>query len=207
MKSTELDYELPPELIAQRPAARRDASRLLVYDRASGAIRHRTFAELAREIEGHLTVVNDTRVVPARLDLRRETGGAVEVLLLERTEDGLWEALARPARRLRPGERLEAPSRRTPSSSSRRSGREDGACASRESRTAPCRCRRTSTRRRPIPSATRPSTRAIPARRRRRPPACTSRPSCSPPSTTSASRCTSGSTPSGRSRRRRSRST
>ena len=113
MKSTELDYELPPELIAQRPAARRDASRLLVYDRGSDAIRHRTFAELAREIEGYLTVVNDTRVVPARLDLRRETGGVVEVLLLEHTEDGLWEALARPGRRLRPGERLEAPSGRT----------------------------------------------------------------------------------------------
>jgi S-adenosylmethionine:tRNA ribosyltransferase-isomerase len=113
MKSNELDYELPSELIAQRPTDRRDASRLLVYDRGSGAIRHRTFAELPGEIEGHLTVVNDTRVVPARLDLRRGTGGRVEVLLLERTGDDLWEALARPARRLRPGERLEAPSGRT----------------------------------------------------------------------------------------------
>jgi S-adenosylmethionine:tRNA ribosyltransferase-isomerase len=113
MKSNELDYELPSELIAQQPTDRRDASRLLVYDRGSGAIRHRTFAELPGEIEGLLTVVNDTRVVPARLDLRRGTGGRVEVLLLERTGDDMWEALARPARRLRPGERLEAPSGRT----------------------------------------------------------------------------------------------
>jgi S-adenosylmethionine:tRNA ribosyltransferase-isomerase len=113
MKSNELDYELPSELIAQQPTDRRDASRLLVYDRGSGAIRHRTFAELPGEIEGLVTVVNDTRVVPARLDLRRGTGGRVEVLLLERTGDDMWEALARPARRLRPGERLEAPSGRT----------------------------------------------------------------------------------------------
>jgi S-adenosylmethionine:tRNA ribosyltransferase-isomerase len=106
MRATELDYELPPELIAQQPADRRDASRLLVFDRGSGAIRQRIFAELPDEVAGHLTVVNDTRVVPARLHLRRETGGEVEVLLLERLEDGLWEALARPSRRLHPGERL-----------------------------------------------------------------------------------------------------
>ncbi len=108
MRSTDLDYELPPDLIAQRPADQRDASRLLVYDRKTGATRHRTFAELPDELEGYLTVVNDTRVVHARLTLRRETGGGVEVLLLERLEDGLWEVLARPSRRLRVGERLAA---------------------------------------------------------------------------------------------------
>ena len=107
MRSTELDYVLPPELIAQRPADRRDASRLLVFDRSSGAIRHRTFAELPEELARHLTVLNDTRVVLARLRLRRASGGAVEVLLLERLDDGRWEALARPSRRLRPGERLQ----------------------------------------------------------------------------------------------------
>jgi S-adenosylmethionine:tRNA ribosyltransferase-isomerase len=106
MRSTELDYVLPPELIAQRPADRRDASRLLVFDRSSGAVRHRTFAELPEELARHLTVLNDTRVVPARLRLRRASGGAVEVLLLERVDDRRWEALARPSRRLRPGERL-----------------------------------------------------------------------------------------------------
>ena len=106
MRSSELDYELPHELVAQRPADRRDASRLLVFDRASGQTRHRTFAELPDELDGQLTVVNDTRVVPARLRMQRGTGGAVEVLLLEPHGDGVWEALARPSRRLRAGERL-----------------------------------------------------------------------------------------------------
>jgi S-adenosylmethionine:tRNA ribosyltransferase-isomerase len=106
MRSSELDYELPPELVAQHPAARRDASRLLVYHRATGEVRHRRFADLPGELAGHLVVVNDTRVLPARLRLRRETGGEVELLLLEAVEDGLWEALARPSRRLRAGERL-----------------------------------------------------------------------------------------------------
>ena len=107
MRASELDYDLPAELIAQHPATRRDESRLLVADRATGAVRHRTFSELSEEVGEYVTVVNDTRVVPARLHLRRETGGAVEVLLVEPLGDGIWEALARPSRRLRPGERLE----------------------------------------------------------------------------------------------------
>jgi S-adenosylmethionine:tRNA ribosyltransferase-isomerase len=108
MKVSELDYDLPRELIAQRPAERRDGSRLLVFDRASGDIRHRLFSELPRELRGELVVVNDTRVVPARLRLRRPGGGVAEVLLLERLDDGLWEGLARPSRRLRAGQRLGA---------------------------------------------------------------------------------------------------
>ena len=107
MRASELDYDLPAELIAQHPATRRDESRLLVADRATGAVRHRTFSELPEEVGEYVTVVNDTRVVPARLHLRRETGGAVEVLLVEPLGEGIWEALARPSRRLRPGERLE----------------------------------------------------------------------------------------------------
>ena len=106
MRSAELDYDLPPELIAQRPADRRDASRLLVSARATGAVRHRTFADLPDELQGHLVVVNDTRVVPGRLRLRRESGGEVEVLLVEQLGGSEWEALARPSRRLRAGERL-----------------------------------------------------------------------------------------------------
>jgi S-adenosylmethionine:tRNA ribosyltransferase-isomerase len=108
MKSSELDYELPPELIAQRPLTRRDRSRLLVYERATGAVRHRRFFELPEELApGTLTVVNDTRVLPARLRLRRPGGGEAEVLLLERLgADGVWEGLARPSRRLRTGQRL-----------------------------------------------------------------------------------------------------
>src|SRR5579884_2171947 len=102
MDLSELDYELPPELIAQDPAERRDASRLLVYERETGAVRHRTFDELPHELEEELVVVNDTRVVPARIPIESPRG---EVLLLERREDGTWEALARPTRRLRPGHR------------------------------------------------------------------------------------------------------
>jgi S-adenosylmethionine:tRNA ribosyltransferase-isomerase len=106
MRSDELDYDLPPELIAQHPAERRDASRLLVYERATGAVRHRTFSDLPDELDQELVVVNDTKVVPARLRVKRQTGGNAEVLLLEPLGDGVWEALARPSRRLRAGERL-----------------------------------------------------------------------------------------------------
>jgi S-adenosylmethionine:tRNA ribosyltransferase-isomerase len=108
MRSSELEYELPQELIAQHPPERRDASRLLVHDRASGENRHRSFDELPAELaEGTLVVVNDTRVLPARLRLERPGGGEAEVLLLERLgENGTWEGLARPSRKLRPGQRL-----------------------------------------------------------------------------------------------------
>src|SRR5918911_2545978 len=103
MRSVELDYDLPPELVAQRPAERRDRSRLLVYERSSGAVRHRRFADLPEELAGELVVVNDTRVLPARIRIERPKG---EVLLLERLDgDGLWEGLARPTRRLRAGRR------------------------------------------------------------------------------------------------------
>jgi len=108
VRTAELDYDLPRELIAQRPSGRRDASRLLVHDRSSGETRHRGFAELPDELPGGtLVVVNDTRVVPARVRAPRRSGGQAEVLLLEPLgADGTWEALARPSRRLRPGERV-----------------------------------------------------------------------------------------------------
>jgi S-adenosylmethionine:tRNA ribosyltransferase-isomerase len=103
MESSELDYDLPPGLIAQHPAERRDESRLLVFDRASGETRHAVFRELPDLLPaGTLTVVNDTRVVPARIPIERPKG---EVLLLEQVEPGVWEALARPTRRLRAGRR------------------------------------------------------------------------------------------------------
>ncbi len=98
----ELDYALPPELIAQHPAARRDGSRLLVYDRATGDVRHRRFSELPDELRNELVVVNDTRVVAARIPIEAPRG---EVLLLERIEGDVWEGLARPTRRLKPGQR------------------------------------------------------------------------------------------------------
>jgi S-adenosylmethionine:tRNA ribosyltransferase-isomerase len=108
MDTSALEYELPPELIAQRPAERRDESRLLVYERTSGEVRHRRFSELPEELSpDELVVVNETRVIPARLRLERPGGGDAEVLLLERVgANGLWEGLARPSRRLKPGQRI-----------------------------------------------------------------------------------------------------
>jgi S-adenosylmethionine:tRNA ribosyltransferase-isomerase len=102
MDVNELDYELPRELIAQHPAPRRDSSRLLVYERATGAVRHRCFSDLPDELHGELVVVNDTRVVPARIPISSPRG---EVLLVERLEGDLWEGLAKPTRKLRPGRR------------------------------------------------------------------------------------------------------
>jgi S-adenosylmethionine:tRNA ribosyltransferase-isomerase len=105
MESSELDYDLPPELIAQHPAARRDESRLLVYKRATGEVEHRVFRDLPEIAPPALAVVNDTRVVPARFPIERPRG---EVLLLEQLDGNLWEALARPTRKLRAGERYGA---------------------------------------------------------------------------------------------------
>jgi S-adenosylmethionine:tRNA ribosyltransferase-isomerase len=101
------DYDLPPELIAQHPVEPRDASRLLVLARGDGSIQDRTFRDLPELLApGDLLVVNDTRVLPARLIARRASGGRIELLLLEREPDATWRALARPARRIRSGERL-----------------------------------------------------------------------------------------------------
>jgi S-adenosylmethionine:tRNA ribosyltransferase-isomerase len=98
------DFELPPELVAQAPLAERDASRLLVLDRATGAIEHRAFADLPDLLHpGDLVVTNRSRVFPARLLGRRTGGGAAEILLVRRHEPDLWEAMVRPGRRLRDG--------------------------------------------------------------------------------------------------------
>src|SRR3954447_2195371 len=103
MNTSELDYALPEELIAQHPAERRDESRLLVYSRATGEARHRVFRDLPDELPPEtLAVVNDARVVRARIRIERPRG---EVLLLERLEGEEWEGLARPTRRLRAGRR------------------------------------------------------------------------------------------------------
>lgn len=101
------DYELPKEFIAQTPAEPRDHSKLLVYERQTDAVRHRHFYNLPEYLRaGDVLVINETRVLPARLMGRRETGGVIELLLLNRREKDIWEILARPGRRIRPGDRL-----------------------------------------------------------------------------------------------------
>ena len=108
----DFDYDLPPELIAQEPLADREASRLLLFPRDGRPIEHRVFRDLPDLLDpGDLLVVNDSRVIPARLLGRRETGAEVEILLLRREESSLWRALARPTRRLRIGERIVIPAR------------------------------------------------------------------------------------------------
>lgn len=110
MDITEFDYELPEDRIAQTPIEPRDTARLLV-DRGSAGPQHHTVADLPEILrEGDLLVLNDTRVIPARLRLRRATGGAAEVLLLEPldAQRAAWEALVRPGKKLRHGEELFA---------------------------------------------------------------------------------------------------
>ncbi|MCH7706641.1 MAG: S-adenosylmethionine:tRNA ribosyltransferase-isomerase, partial [Chloroflexi bacterium] len=108
MRTSDFTYELPQELIAQTPIERRDRSRLLVLDRSTDGVTHRRFHELTDLLHsGDLLVLNDSRVIPARLYGRRsDTGGKVELLLVRREAPGLWQCLARPARSLRPGTRL-----------------------------------------------------------------------------------------------------
>ena len=101
-------FDLPDGLIAQRPAERRDGSRMLVLHRGSGAVEDRRFADLGDHLApGDALVFNDTRVVPARLLGRRPTGGRAELFLVERHADGTWSALARPGRRLTAGAVVE----------------------------------------------------------------------------------------------------
>ncbi len=109
MKTSDFDFHLPPGLIAQHPPERREDARLLVLDRESGKIRHRAFPEIVEYFRpADLLVLNDTRVIPARLlGKRSATGGKAEVLLLAPLADGGWEALVRPARRTRPGTEIE----------------------------------------------------------------------------------------------------
>jgi S-adenosylmethionine:tRNA ribosyltransferase-isomerase len=109
MKTTDFDYYLPPELIAQTPIEPRDHSRLLVLDRARGTIEHRHFYDIIEYLrEGDVMVFNESRVIPARIKGKRAgSGGKVEILLLRRQQPHVWEALVKPARRLMPGAAIE----------------------------------------------------------------------------------------------------
>jgi S-adenosylmethionine:tRNA ribosyltransferase-isomerase len=108
VRTDDFDYELPSGLIAQHPADPRDSCRLMVVDRRSGQVDHRVFSDIGEYLRpGDLLVVNDTRVLPARLrGAKLETGGAAEVLLLRERYTGAWECLVKPGRRIKPGARL-----------------------------------------------------------------------------------------------------
>ena len=103
LRTDDFDYHLPEQLIAQTPAEPRDSSRLLVIHRDTGTLEHRVFGEIADYLRPNdLLIANDSRVLPARLYARKVTGGRIELLLLRQVGEW-WEALARPASRLRPG--------------------------------------------------------------------------------------------------------
>lgn len=118
LRIDDFDYQLPGELIAQEPSASREMSRLLVVDRGNQSLRHDVFAALPRYLAaGDLLVANRSRVIPARLHARRQTGGQIELLLMRSESADRWRALARPARKMRRGEILhfsESPLRAIP---------------------------------------------------------------------------------------------
>ncbi len=105
MKTDDFDFDLPEELIAQTPLERRDASRLLVLDKESGEICHKRFSDVIDYLnKGDTLVLNDTKVMPARLyGVKEETGAAIEVLLLKDEGDNVWECLTKPAKRIKVG--------------------------------------------------------------------------------------------------------
>ena len=108
LKTSDFDYPLDPDLIAQAPAERRDASRLMVLHRCGGSVRHHVFTELPDLLcEGDVLVINDTRVIPARFFCRRRTGGKVEGLFCRETQTGCWEVLLKKAGRCKIGEKLQ----------------------------------------------------------------------------------------------------
>lgn len=108
MLITEFDYELPDDLIAQDPLEHREASRMMIVDREKQSYSDRRFMDLPSQLrEGDILVINNTKVFPARLRGRSETGAQVEIFLVEQREANLWEALARPAKRLHPGKMIE----------------------------------------------------------------------------------------------------
>ena len=107
MKTSDFMYDLPERLIAQTPLQRRDGSRLLVLDKLTGEMEHRHFYDLPSYLRpGDCMVLNDSRVIPARLIGVRDTGGAAEVVLLRELGDGRWECLTRPGRKMRVGAKV-----------------------------------------------------------------------------------------------------
>lgn len=108
MKTSDFSYELPPELIAQTPVEPRDSSRLMVINKQTGELTHHHFRDITEYLHpGDVLVINNSRVLPARLYGKREdTGADIEVLLLEQKEQNLWEAIVKPGKRMREGARV-----------------------------------------------------------------------------------------------------
>ena len=108
MKTSDFYYDLPEELIAQRPLTDRSSSRLMTLDGKTGAVSHMHFSDITSLLhKGDVLVINNTKVIPARLlGVRSDTGSAVEILLLRRIDKDHWETLARPGKKVRPGKRL-----------------------------------------------------------------------------------------------------
>ena len=109
MKTSDFYYELPEELIAQDPLEKRSDSRLLVLDKESGQTEHHVFKEIVQYLHPEdCLVINDTKVIPARLiGAKEETGAKIEVLLLKRREKDVWETLVKPGRKAKPGTRIQ----------------------------------------------------------------------------------------------------
>ena len=215
LKKSDYFYELPES--ADRADACRAArlSRLLVYDRATGKSEDRIFRDIKEYLRpGDVLVINNTKVLPARLFAYTENGGRVEVLLLKRHDLNTWEVLVRPGKKAKPGVRLTVSEElsltvldRTETGERIVEFRFDGVLKTSSRASAPCRCPRTSTKNSKIKTVIRRCTArrtALPPRRRR---GCTSPSSCSPKSRRWACRspkccCTSASAPSAPSKRR-----
>jgi S-adenosylmethionine:tRNA ribosyltransferase-isomerase len=108
MKVSEFYYDLPPELIAQEPIKERQMSRLLVLDKAEGSIEHKVFKDIVGYLnKGDCLVLNNTRVIPARLlGEKEDTGGKIEFVLIKRINGDIWEVILKPGRRAKPGSRF-----------------------------------------------------------------------------------------------------
>lgn len=110
MHIDEFDYNLPEELIAQHPVEPRDASRLLVLDKKTGDIEHTYFHQIGHYLKpGDVMVINDTKVIPARIYAQKESGAQIELVLLRQLDQHHWQSLVRPGKKALPGVRLKLP--------------------------------------------------------------------------------------------------
>ena len=108
MKTDDFNYELPEELIAQSPIEKRDESKLMVLDKSTGEIKHKVFNQIVEELGSNdILVMNDTKVIPARLyGVKAETNALIEILLLKEKEKDTWECLVKPAKRIKVGTKV-----------------------------------------------------------------------------------------------------